>query len=651
MTKKEFELSIIIPCYNVERYVNKCLDSIKNELKDIKYEIILINDCSTDNTKSIIKKRISKKDLNIIFIDNKQNLGAGASRNKAIKIAKYNYISFIDADDYIDENYYEVLLSEMVSKNLDVIACDIQLVYEDGTPNDIGYGCVGKINKINMINTGFAASPCNKIIKKELLLQYPFAEGIMNEDVASIIAILANANNISYTNKTKYNYIQRSSSVQNSSLSLKRFDIFKAINILEDRVKTNKDYDKIMSAVYFQQLFLFYIYVLPREKNFLKRIKFLKLFRKYSKKYDLSNNEFTRENLKIRHHKAAFYYKLIFGLNDKGFSILTSMAMSAFNLYHNIKYSKFLNRNLSVIKKNISMKDLVKVAIKQEKMSPNSIELSVIVPNYNYERFMFQRIYSILNQEYKIHELIILDDCSTDNSRDLIDQIVKELSGYINIRKVYNETNSGTAFKQWEKGYNLTTGDYVWIAEADDYCDKKMIKSLMKYIEKDNDIVLGYVDTSYINTYGVRTLKSIKPEIDIQKTGHWDHDFINDGKDEIKNYCYLNCTIANVSSCVIKKGNYEDYFKESGCFKQAGDWLFYVNVIKNGKILFVNKPYNYYRVHGSNVTSTTKKEKHISEIKKIHDIIKEEFKLTNKHKEMMKKRIEFLNKVWNLNDD
>lgn len=72
-----------------------------------------------------------------------------------------------------------------------------------------------------MINTGFAASPCNKIIKKELLLKYPFAEGIMNEDVASIIAILANANKISYTNQTMYNYVQRPLSVQNTALSMK----------------------------------------------------------------------------------------------------------------------------------------------------------------------------------------------------------------------------------------------------------------------------------------------------------------------------------------------------------------------------------------------------------------------------------------------
>lgn len=274
MRKNNIELSIIIPCYNVEKYINKCLDSLKSQVTKYTYEIILVDDCSQDGTKKIIKERIKRKDLNIVFIENKENIGAGASRNKAIMRANYSYISFIDADDYLDENYYDTLINNLKKDKSDVVVCDIRLVYEDGRANDIGYGCNGPVNKINLINTGFAASPCNKIIKKELLLKYPFAEGIMNEDVASIIAILANANKISYTNQTMYNYVQRPLSVQNTALSMKRFDIFKSIEILKTRIKKNNEYEKIMDAVAFQQLFLFFIYVIPREKNFLKELNF-----------------------------------------------------------------------------------------------------------------------------------------------------------------------------------------------------------------------------------------------------------------------------------------------------------------------------------------------------------------------------------------
>lgn len=647
MQKKE--LSIIIPCYNVENYIEDCLNSIKKQLTNFTYEIIIIDDKSTDNSLNIIKNYIKKNKMNIKLLVNEENYGAGYSRNRAIKEAKYEYISFIDADDYLDDNFYDEMFSNIEKNNLDVIVTDFNIVYEDNTPSALASGCIGKVNKINMINTGFAASPCNKIIKKELLLKYPFAEGIMNEDIASIIAILVNAKNVSYTNKTRYNYIQHSSSQQNAKFSLKRFDIFKSLDILKPRISKSKDYEKYMEAIAFQQLFLFFIYVLPREKNFFKRWKYLRLFRKKAEDYNLINNEFAKENLERRGKKAKFYYTTIFKLNNRGLSFLTSLIMSLFNIYHNLKYNSPLSRKLSVIKENITMEDLIKVAKKQKKMTTPKIKISVVIPNYNYERFLLQRLYSILNQNYKLYEIIILDDCSQDNSKELIDNLVKELSKYITITKNYNTVNSGTAFKQWQKGFSLAKGDYVWIAEADDYCEKSMISSLVNTIINNQDVVLSYVDTAFIDVNGVKQLKSIIPEIDIQKSGHWDKSFISNGIDEIKNYAFLNCTIANVSSCLIKNDNYSKILEECSTYKQAGDWLFYVNVMKQGKISFINKPINYYRVHGNNVSSTMKKERHIEEILKLYEKYINEFDLTDKHRKLMRERIKFLKRVWDLN--
>ena len=127
-------------------------------------------------------------------------------------------------------------------------------------------------------------------------------------------------------------------------------------------------------------------------------------------------------------------------------------------------------------------------------------------------QFLYQRIYSILYQKEKISELIILDDCSSDNSRELIDEIVEKTKDYINIKKVYNEENSGTAFKQWEKGFKEATGDYVWVAEADDYSDRNFLKNVLKPLKKDEDIVISYCDTAFIDKTGNIILKSIKNE-------------------------------------------------------------------------------------------------------------------------------------------
>ena len=331
---------------------------------------------------------------------------------------------------------------------------------------------------------------------------------------------------------------------------------------------------------------------------------------------------------------------MLFCFNDNGLCFSADILISVLNLY-----KKHSNRN--VIKQDITMEDLINCAKKQRSMS-SSINLSVVIPNYNYEKFMFQRLYSILNQTEKVSEVIILDDCSKDNSRELIDKIYDNLKDIINIKKIYNETNSGSAFKQWNKGFTLAEGDYVWIAEADDYCDKKFLKNILAPIKNDKDIVLSYCDTAFINRDGNIFMKTIRNEIDIMKTGHWDSSYVNDGKKEIENYSFLNCTVANVSSVVFKKNDYSKYFELSGKFKQAGDWLFYVNVISEGKVAYTNKALNYYRLHGSNVTSTTKKQAHFDEIKKIHDYMRKNYKITKEQEKYIEERYEFLKKVWNL---
>ena len=132
------------------------------------------------------------------------------------------------------------------------------------------------------------------------------------------------------------------------------------------------------------------------------------------------------------------------------------------------------------------------------------------------------------------------------------------------------------------------------------------------------------------------------------KTGHWNKNFISIGNEEIKNYAFVNCTIANVSSVLFKRNDYTKFFKESGKFKQAGDWLFYLNIMNTGKISYIDKPLNYYRVHGSNVTSVTKKAAHFNEIQLVHSYIRKNFGLDKNQEKEIEKRYKFLKKVWGL---
>ena len=636
------KISVIVPVYNVENYVSKCLDSLFKQTYE-NLEIIIVDDCSTDKSKQVVSKLIEGKD-NVKFLTNKKNSGLSFTRNRALEVASGDYIGYIDSDDYVPYDYYEQLVTTALEKEASVVVCDIKSVFTS-SGQVLRTSCGTLENKrIDFINNGLAASACNKLFKKEEISKYKFAEGKVNEDLAVILPIIIKADKVAYNDKTFYNYIQRDNSIQNQSFSLKRFDIFYGVAETLKRIAGVEDFEEYKEAIVFEQLIMLFIYVIPKEPSFTKRVKWLRKFNKMSREYDIRKNHFLWDFLAGQGTKHKYYYKLLLKLNCNGLAISSSFLIGFYNFYR----KRFVKE---VIREKITMDDLIRLAKIQNELALSDITISVVIPNYNYERFMYQRLYSILSQHQKLNEIIILDDCSTDDSRKLITEMVDKLSPYIDIRKVYNETNSGSAYKQWQKGFSLAKSDYVWIAEADDYCSEDLLDYLVKPLKKYSDVMISYSDTAFIDVFGNITLKSIKSEIDIQKSGHWNKSYVNDGISEIKDYSYLNCTIANVSSCLIKNGDYNKYLEKSGSYKQAGDWLFYVNIMRKGKIAFCNKALNYYRVHGNNVSSTMNRKKHIDEINKIHSYYCKEFNLDEYHKEMMQKRVDFLKACWKVGED
>ena len=646
-------ISIIIPCYNIENYIEKCIESIENQTyKDI--EIIAVDDCSKDGT--IVKlKELQERYSNLQVYQNDKNRGAAYSRNFAMKKAKGEYIGFVDSDDYITDEYYEKLMETAEKEKADLVATDIEIVYENNSNAPIlSRACLGEVTKFNLVNNGLAASPCNKIIKKELIEKYPFLEGKINEDVASILPAIVKAKKVAYVQGIKYFYVQRNNSVQNEEVTTKRLEMFDSINTCFERIKDDKDFKKYQSAILYQQVLLLYMVIIPKQKDYEKRQELLDIFMEKQEKYNLYKNKHIKHFIKEQPKKERRFYKdMAKCLKRKETTIANEIIENKDKMNKTKEKMKDVIRKLTkrtVIRRYIEVEDLEKLAKKQSRKQQGDIKISVVIPNYNYENFLLPRIYSILNQTEKIHELIILDDCSKDNSRKLIDEIVEKIAPHIKVQKVYNQENSGCAFKQWKKGFALATGDYVWIAEADDCCDKTLLKNIIKPIKQDKNIYISYADTAFINAWDKIILPTIKPEIDIRKTNHWESDFVDNGLEEIKNYTFLNCIIANVSSCIIKKDNYDDIFEKIIEYKQAGDWLFYVSVMKKGDIAFCNKPLNYYRLHGNNVTSVTKKQKHFDEIVRIHGEIRNMIEMTPWHEDEIKKRYDFLKRVWDLEE-
>ena len=220
----------------------------------------------------------------------------------------------------------------------------------------------------------------------------------------------------------------------------------------------------------------------------------------------------------------------------------------------------------------------------------NVPKVSVIIPNYNHDRYLPKRISSILNQTYQNFEIIYLDDASTDNSN----QIFAEFSSDPRIQGIYNEVNTGNPFKQWNKGIREARGEYVWIAESDDYADSRFLEVLINALDKNPTAGFAYCQSwevdecdQVLSNYQWFTAR-LDPE-------RWKHDFVSRGIDECKNYVLFQNTIPNASAVVFRKSIYEQVGGASKDMRLSGDWLFWSKLLLESDIAFIAQPLNYFR--------------------------------------------------------
>lgn len=218
--------------------------------------------------------------------------------------------------------------------------------------------------------------------------------------------------------------------------------------------------------------------------------------------------------------------------------------------------------------------------------------VSVILPNYNHAPYLQQRIESILNQTYQDFELIILDDCSPDNSRDII-EMYRDNPHISHI--VYNETNSGSTFKQWKKGFELAKGDYIWLAESDDYSDKTFLEKIMESI-KINGSVYCFSQTTVVDKENsiVKLQPNILPE---QKMSL---------KRFTQEYLLFSTPICNASMAVFRKDALDaGVWDKITRFRYCGDWFLSgsLKVDSDVTVSEVKEYLNFFRTHSVNVSN------------------------------------------------
>lgn len=303
------KLSIIIPVYNVEKYIEKCITSLINQtIKEI--EFIFVNDGTPDNSINIIKK-YQKNDKRIKLI-NKENGGQASARNLGLKYAKGEYIAFLDSDDYVKEEMYEKMYNKAKQNDLDIVICNYFLTYKDKIEemkNDI----TNKKEKTILPKEYIllTPSPWNKIIKKSYLekINFTFPEGIIYEDYASIPTLVLNNPKVLYINECLHYYVQsESSTMRNQEYKKKYEDIFIATKYLYENM-INKGYNEELEYI------ITYHFLYLGSLNFLKYKKYQNInkisndMKKYFPKWYKNKLVISNFNKSKILYMKLFYYK------------------------------------------------------------------------------------------------------------------------------------------------------------------------------------------------------------------------------------------------------------------------------------------------------------------------------------------------------
>ena len=421
------KISVIIPVYNVEKYLKKCLDSVIGQtFSDI--EIICVNDGSTDASLSILED-YAKSD-NRFKVYSKNNGGQGSARNLGLKNSSGDYVYFIDADDYIEENMFEKLYRNAISNNSDIVVSKIARFNDESDEinyNNPGFNFENQFKNVDFDNFSFTYSdikkyvlnssfaPWMKLFKKEFLSKnnFQFVENLFYEDVLFHVQTFLKAERISFSPNFFYYYRNNPTSTMNTSEN--GYDIFGIIDLVEKFLKENDFFQEFKDEFYYFKVTQIMNYLLSTDsQEYFEKSKdqFLKI--------DLSTNKLIPDNLRKK-------FNLVLrsdSLND---------------------YKNYLN----------------------------SVGISVVIPVYNVEDYLEECLDSVVNQTFKNIEIICVNDGSTDNSLNILNKYSKKDSRI----KIINQENSGVSHAR-NKGLEVSRGNYVCFLDSDDYLELNALQEV-----------------------------------------------------------------------------------------------------------------------------------------------------------------------------
>ena len=221
--------------------------------------------------------------------------------------------------------------------------------------------------------------------------------------------------------------------------------------------------------------------------------------------------------------------------------------------------------------------------------------VSVIVPNYNHADYLDERISTIVNQTYQNIEVLLMDDCSPDESRSVLEKWAAKDD---RLEVLFNEKNSGSPFAQWARGSAWAKGKYLWIAESDDACALDMLALHVDALERNEKAVMAYSHSHLVDEEG-GFLRDFKEDYGFifGDASRWKSDFTVDGKVEVARSIIFSNTVPNASGVLFRKSVFDQVGAPETSWRLNGDWLFYARLLQHGELQFFATARNYFRFH------------------------------------------------------
>ncbi len=236
-------------------------------------------------------------------------------------------------------------------------------------------------------------------------------------------------------------------------------------------------------------------------------------------------------------------------------------------------------------------------------LNPGLPIVNIVVPSYNHGRYIGERIISIVNQTYRNWRLLVIDDCSDDNS----DKVIRELQSKYGFKYIRNSKNSGTPFSSWARLSELPRSDYVWICESDDIADKMFLEIGIEKLRKNPSAVLFYSASKIIDESGMVIGSTDQYFRENWRINIWDEDRFSTGQKELVDFQIQGQTVPNMSSALVRSEAFSVSLDPLlSRLKLTGDWLFIGKVMTYGDVIYSKEKLNSFRKHSFTSRARTK---------------------------------------------